>query len=331
MYETKKIRNQILEGDVLKNLKKLPDNYFHTVVTSPPYFHLRDYHSNEQIGLERSPNEYLEKIVEVFQEVKRVLRPEGTLWIIIGDSYSYTNWKEEETGNYPIRIHNLKRKDLIGIPWRVAFALQDSGWYLRQDVLWEKPNAKPESVKDRCTRSHEYIFQFSKTPNYFYNSEAISEPALSLIPGHKSFRRSAVDVRNYGRVAYLTKRGKSARTIRERKNKRSVWKITTRASKTSHAATFPKELVETCVKASTSRIGVCCVCGSQVKENLSCGHDSILERPKVLDPFSGSGTTAVVSLNLNCEYTGIELNPVYVRESRIRIEEESNLFSVQIE
>ncbi|MCG6170257.1 DNA-methyltransferase [Leptospira sanjuanensis] len=323
------LRNSILIGDAFETLKKIPENYFHSVVTSPPYFRLRDYGHKNQIGIENSPNEYLERLVRIFIEVRRVLRPDGSLWIVIGDTYSKENWKEKENPPFPVRIKELKKKDLIGIPWRLAIALQDSGWYLRQDIIWNKPNSQPSSVKDRCAVSHEYLFHFTKSDKYYYDAPAISEPSVSLIPGHKSFRPKAVSIFNNGREVYYGKRGKTARTIRERKNKRTVWTVTTKPSKTSHTATFPPELIEDCIKSTTSRIGVCETCGIQIREfdspPCSCIQN---KRPaSVLDPFLGSGTTALVALKFGCEFTGIELSQKYANEAKERIKKEETLFT----
>lgn len=306
--------NQILTGCAYEKLQELPNKYFHTVVTSPPYFQLRDYNHSKQIGTESSYKEYIRKLVLVFREVQRVLRDDGTLWIVIGDTYNNQAMKERLPGE-------LKRKDLIGIPWRLAFALQEDGWYLRQDIIWNKPNTTPQSVKDRCTTAHEYIFLLSKSQKYFYDAEAISEPTLSLIPGHKSFRPRAVEIFQNGRTVFHGKRGQTARTIRERKNKRSVWTVTTKPSKTSHSATFPKDLIEDCIKAGTSKFGVCSECGEPYrKENQnSCEHSLSSVPARVLDPFFGSGTTGEVALELGREYTGIELNETHAIEAEERL------------
>ncbi|MCG6195635.1 site-specific DNA-methyltransferase [Leptospira sp. FAT2] len=308
--------NQILIGCAFEKLQELPDKHFHTVVCSPPYFNLRDYSNVKQIGHEKTYQEYIRKLVLTFKEVHRVLRDDGTLWIVIGDTYNNQSKKDKLTGE-------LKRKDLIGIPWRLAFALQEDGWYLRQDIIWNKPNPTPQSVRDRCTTSHEYIFLLSKNPIYYFDAEAISEPTLSLIPGHKSFRPRAVEIFNNGRTEFYGKRGKTARTIKERKNKRSVWTVTTKPSKTSHTATFPKDLIEDCIKAGTSKYGVCSECGSSFlsKDQSSCEHKKGPVPARVLDPFFGSGTTGEVALKLGREYTGIELNETYAKEATERLSE----------
>tara|TARA_Y100000592_G_C5397616_1_gene281452 strand:+ start:55 stop:885 length:831 start_codon:yes stop_codon:yes gene_type:complete len=217
-------------GDCRHVLKKLPSNHFHTCVTSPPYWGLRDYGSDCQLGLEETPKQFVDNLVEVFREVKRVLRDDGTLWINLGDSYNTTQagnktWgdgvganKHYQMGVIPKKRKvekNLKPKDLVGIPWKVAFALQEDGWYLRQDIIWHKPNPMPESVKDRCTKAHEYIFLLSKSKNYYFDKKSIYE----------------------------------------NKNKRSVWTITTKPYKEAHFATYPPDLIEPCILAGCPENG----------------------------------------------------------------------------
>lgn len=262
---------KIIIGDCREVLKTLPEKSVHCCVTSPPYYGLRDYGVEGQIGLEQSPEEYVNELVGVFREVKRVLRDDGTLWLNLGDSYAgsgkgigsdhgkavftdenirKTNWKN--TG--------LKPKDLIGIPWRVAFALQADGWYLRQDIIWQKFNPMPESVRDRCTKAHEYIFLLSKSGKYYFDNEAIKEQAVSTHPSGNGFKRSA-------RVSYQnpdgTPRGNdNLWEVREKRNKRSVWQVNTKPYKGAHFATFPPKLIEPCILAGTSEKGVCSECGS---------------------------------------------------------------------
>jgi site-specific DNA-methyltransferase (adenine-specific) len=216
----------VIEGDVHFALSRLPNDSIQCVVTSPPYWGLRDYGIPGQIGLEPTLSGFIQALTSVFAEVKRVLKPDGILWLNIGDGYTSGNrgWRAPDKKNpnraMSVRPENppgLKDKDLMGIPWRLAFALQDSGWYLRSDIVWNKPNAMPESVKDRPTRSHEYIFMFTKSQNYRYNSEAVQEPAAA---GHS-------------------------------RNRRSVWNINTNNSGSSHIAAFPQALVEPCLLAST--------------------------------------------------------------------------------
>jgi len=309
------MRPEVLEGDVRKVLKTLDDESVQCVVTSPPYWGLRDYGVDDQLGLEKTPEEYVENMVGVFQEVKRVLRKDGTVWLNLGDSYASARGRyssspqtiaggkshdEPMDGKRPDLIHHpvFKDKDLIGIPWRVALALQADGWYIRSDIIWNKPNPMPESVRDRPTKSHEYIFLLTKSAKYYYDYEAIKEPHKA-----ESFKRY-----NYG--FNDTKKRKALRqtgmvnhellTVNESsgRNKRSVWKITTKPYKEAHFATFPEELPETCIKAGTKRGDV------------------------VLDIFAGSGTTLRVASELGRKGIGIELNPEYIKilKKRCKIE-----------
>ena len=262
---------------------------------------------DKQIGLEETPEEYVEKLVAVFHEVKRVLKDDGTLWLNLGDSYNVSSSnvshggpkQQTNKGSFAGNIQRkyseyCKPKDLIGIPWMVAFALRADGWYLRQDIIWRKPNPMPESVKDRCTKSHEYIFLMSKKPTYYFDNEAIQEPAVC-----------AEDKRGgCGRIPYDGKRinGKDTLAqqsfvlITEKRNKRDVWDITTKAVKEAHFATYPEELVRPCILAG------CPIGGT------------------VLDPFFGSGTTGRVAESLNREYIGIELNPEYIEIEHRRLD-----------
>jgi DNA modification methylase len=263
---------QILVGDAVSRLRELADESIQTCVTSPPYWGLRDYGRNEQLGVEKTPEKFVENLCKVFDEVYRVLANDGTLWVNLGDSYN--------------------NKSLAGIPWRFAFALQERGWYLRQDIIWSKPNPMPESVTDRCTKSHEYIFLLTKNAKYYFDNEAIKEPSVTVD-----------DKRNgNGRHTYEGKRAEndglvqqSFVTINETKNKRSVWTVTTRAYKGAHFAVYPTELITPCVLAG-SRVG-----------------------DTVLDPFSGSGTTGEVALLNGRNYIGVELNLEYARLSEQRI------------
>ena len=281
-----------------------------TCVTSPPYFGLRDYGHEGQIGLEQTPEEYIAAMVEVFRCVKDVLADDGTLWLNIGDSYARQggkhsdqprNWdgREKDPGAMHATRHidNLgdqyKPKDLIGIPWMLAFALRADGWYLRQDIIWHKPNPMPESVRDRCTKSHEYIFLLSKSERYFFDSEAMKEPAVSEKPaGNKTHKYVGT-----GDPKNATKEGlvKLAGVEWEKRNRRSVWTVATRPYKGAHFATFPPALIEPCILAG-SRPG-----------------------DIVLDPFMGSGTTAQVALQHGRHYLGCELNPEYCPLQQERI------------
>lgn len=271
---------------------------------------------DKQIGLEETPEEYVQKLVEVFREVKRVLKDDGTLWLNIGDSYwgsgsrgfdftdKFTEASEIQKGskgttnlsNVPKLVGNykdIKNKDLIGIPWMTAFALRADGWYLRQDIIWHKPNPMPESVKDRCTKSHEYIFLLSKKPHYYFDYEAIQEPATTVIGEDAEIRFGG---NKYGdnEDSHFQIYSGNVYEPSDVRNKRDVWDVATKAVKEAHFATYPEELVEPCVRAG-SRVGGI-----------------------VLDPFFGSGTTGKVAAQLNREYIGIDLNPEYIEIAKKR-------------
>ena len=301
--------DRIYQGDVLDVLKTWPDNFVNCCVTSPPYWGLRDYGVRGQLGLEKTPQEYVEKMVTVFREVRRVLRDDGTLWLNLGDSYNAagrighgtregfkqnTNRASANRQDSPRPSDaGLKEKDLVGIPWRVAFALQADGWYLRQDIIWSKPNPMPESVTDRCTKAHEYIFMLSKNARYYYNADAIKEPQVTPAGcksaqtfGAKNGKAEAV----YGAKVSGDKWKPSGL-----RNKRSVWTVTTKPFKGAHFATFPQDLIEPCVLAGAPTGGI------------------------VLDPFMGAGTTAVVASKLGRIYIGCELNPEYIQIAHRRL------------
>ena len=258
----------------------------HTCVTSPPYYNLRDYAVQGQIGMERTPEEYIEKLVQVFQEVRRVLRSDGTLWVVISDTYASRPSVE------------CKPRDLLAIPWRLALALRADGWYLRQDIIWHKPNAMPESVRDRCTKSHEYIFLLSKSERYRFDCDAIREPFLtadrkgdrrSYRPGcASSFDLNAGHQAQKGNFAGLPLNPKG-------RGKRDVWSISTSSFKGAHFAVFPEKLVEPCILAGCPKGGI------------------------VLDPFAGSGTTGVAARRLERDFIGVELNPEYRSMAMMRI------------
>ena len=261
-----------LLGDCREALKGVDDGIVQTCITSPPYFGLRDYGHGDQIGLEETPEAFVAGLVDVFREVKRVLRDDGTLWLNLGDSYS---------GD----------KNLIGIPWKVAFALQADGWYLRQDIIWHKPNPMPESVTDRCTKSHEYIFLLSKSQKYFYDHEAIKEPGQDW--GTRDRKKGSAFVDSTpGRSPQSG--GKNC-DFSEGRNKRSVWTVTTKPYKEAHFATYPPALITPCVLAG-SRPG-----------------------DIVLDPFTGAGTTALVAKENSRRFIGCELNPEYLEIAKNRI------------
>lgn len=268
-------------------------------MTSPPYYGLRNYGEAGQIGLEETPEEYTWRLVEVFREVRRVLKDDGTLWLNIGDSYAGKAAAGE-----------VKRKDLNGIPWLLAFALRSDGWHLRADIIWHKPNTMPESAKDRPTRAHEYIFLLSKSPDYFYNAEAIKEPAAGFPGSENPNARRRGNTKTFrGGNAYThdqaaensasVERDSHGLTPNEtgKRNRRTVWTIATRPYKGAHFATFPEELVRPCVLAG-SRPG-----------------------DTILDPFCGSGTTGAVAIQEGRDFIGIDINPEYCTMSEQRIKE----------
>jgi site-specific DNA-methyltransferase (cytosine-N4-specific) len=341
---------RLLIGDCRERLKGLPSKSVHICVTSPPYFGLRDYGQADQIGLEPTPDEFVAALVEVFREVRRVLRDDGTLWLNLGDSYAgggggnYGNKIAPDHGQHQTNVRNrpdwlnrvgLKPKDLIGIPWRVAFALQADGWFLRQDIIWHKPNPMPESVRDRCTKAHEYVFLLSKGPRYHFDAEAIQEPRTQLedangfrggaytggeidnstlgkrrTPGNK--RHKAAAAYDAGDEKHRTKSGLVAYCEREReadpndlgtRNKRSVWTVGSEPFKEAHFATYPPALIEPCILAGCPKGGT------------------------VLDPFGGAGTTGLVADRLQRDAVLIELNPEYAEIARKRLNADGGMFS----
>ena len=309
------MRPEVIQGDVREVLKTLDDESIQCVVTSPPYWGLRDYGVDDQLGLEETPEQYIDNMVEVFREVKRVLRKDGTVWLNLGDCYASTGgpikkggeWKDimgqskamENSSKYDSksrtieRYGGLKAKDLVGIPWRVALALQADGWYLRSDIIWNKPNPMPEAVKDRPTKSHEYIFLLTKSAKYYYDYEAIKEKGE-----YPAGTRAAKASDERSSMSFVNSRPPEYKIYDGTRNKRSVWKITTKPYKVAHFATFPEELPETCIKAGTQKGDV------------------------VLDIFAGSGTTLRVASKLGRKGIGIELNPEYIKilKKRCKIE-----------
>ncbi len=300
----------IYTGNCLDILPTLPAQSVHCVVTSPPYWGLRDYGHADQLGNERTPAEYVQRMVQVFREVWRVLQDDGTLWLNLGDSYGaaggdiFSGFNERYSGTGAggkqaaigknaaaaggrERSTGLRPKNLVGIPWRVAFALQDDGWYLRQDIIWHKPNPMPESVQDRCTKAHEYVFLLTKQPRYYYDMTAIQEAAVCGSNG-SSFV-SEYDIQTKPNL------GKGKREDSNVRNKRSVWTVATAPYQGAHFATMPPKLVEPCILAGCPVGGV------------------------VLDPFAGSGTTGAVATSLGRNFVGIELNPAYVELAEERI------------
>jgi DNA modification methylase len=285
--------NKIFFGDCVQSLKALPEKFVNTCVTSPPYFGLRDYGHEGQIGLESTPAEYISKMVEVFREVRRVLRDDGTLWLNIGDSYSdsgiVNTGKREGKGKAETRIRpkqcGLKPKDLIGIPWMLAFALRTDGWWLRQDIIWHKPNPMPESVTDRCTKAHEYLFLLSKSERYYFDHELIKEPVAESTKSR--LQQDVAGQEGSTRVPGKTNGNMKAVGNAETRNRRDVWTVSTKPYKGAHFATFPPDLITPCVLAGCPPEGI------------------------VLDPFMGSGTTAMVAMTHGRRYVGCELNPAY--------------------
>jgi len=342
---------QILVGDCRDILKTLPDESVHCCVTSPPYWGLRDYGVAGQIGLEATFEGFIAEMVDVFRQVRRVLRADGTCWMNLGDSYNTgttSGRKPTQAGKHgywenPSIAHRinanafgLKPKDLVGIPWRVAFALQGDGWYLRQDIIWSKPNPMPESVTDRCTKSHEYIFLLSKGQRYFYDQDSIAEPIAAAsvarlaqdvenqrgsdrVPGKTNGAMKAVGKGNAktfrGGGAYTQGQSRENSSDADRdshgnkpnetglRNRRSVWTITTQGFSEAHFATFPPALIEPCILAGCPQGGV------------------------VLDPFGGAGTTGLVADNLRRNAILIELNPEYAAMADRRISHAAGLFA----
>ena len=292
------MRNTILYGDCRDTLKQF-DEQARTCVTSPPYYGLRDYGGEEnQIGQEKTPEEFIDQLVSVFKEVRNVLTDDGTLWVNLGDSYY--NYRPGKGQSYPKqsvsktnqdlptqcnkrgnKLEGLKEKDLIGIPWMFAFAMRSDGWYLRQDIIWHKPNPMPESVKDRCTKSHEYIFLLSKNKKYYYDNEAIKEPVKQ-----DWGTRNRTNGKYHNSGSGLSPHSGLTKSY-DRKNKRDVWSITNKPYKGSHFAVFPPDLITPCILAGSEKGDI------------------------VLDPFMGSGTTAMVAKQLGRDYIGCELHEEY--------------------
>lgn len=276
----------IYHGDCIEVLKALPAASVNCCVTSPPYFRLRDYGVDGQIGHEKTHQEYVGKMVSVFREVRRVLKDDGTLWLNLGDSYSTPS-------------SGLKPKNLMGIPWRVAFALQDDGWYLRQDIIWQKPNLMPENIRDRCSKSHEYIFLMSKNPKYYFDQASIREPSVDPEGSRKRYMSAFGGAKSRAPVGTsgIDTRTKPVgmRQFDGMRNKRTVWTVKTKPYKGAHFATFPPDLIEPCVLAG-------CPAGGTV-----------------LDPFYGAGTTGVVAKKHGRHCIGIEINADYIAIAEKRI------------
>jgi len=317
----------IIVGDALDRLKILPDESVHCCVTSPPYYGMRNYKCIGQIGLESSPDKYIKSLVGIFREVLRVLRRDGTLWLNLGDSYV--------------------AKDLQGIPWRVALALREDGWYLRSEIIWHKPNPMPESVTDRPTSAHEKIFLLAKSPGYYYDAEAIKELAVMTpqrrgqIGGKGNPDRALGD---NGNPSCRSLRGDVAVDGDGTRNRRNVWTVATQPFHGSHFATFPPKLIEPCILAGTSEHGVCGTCGAPWVRSQkgtakvcwshewrttgwqpSCTCDAVTISATVLDPFGGAGTTALVANRLGRDAVLVELNPEYVRMTVRRLNKDGQM------
>ncbi|VVO23553.1 hypothetical protein PS834_04420 [Pseudomonas fluorescens] len=334
-------QHRVLIGDCIESMRTLQDQSVNTCVTSPPYYSLRDYGMTGQIGLEETPAEFVGRLVEVFREVRRVLRNDGTVWVNMGDTYASIaggyapggsagkhDMVSQATRGAVLRGKRrsppigLKQKDLMGIPWRLAFALQDDGWYLRQDIIWHKPNPMPESTRDRCTKSHEYLFLLSKSPRYYYDQDAIKEPVAfssikrlaqdleqqrgsDRVPGKSNGPMKAVRSKRDDSKREQAIPGQSLGTHRpdreesawplDTRNKRSVWTVPTQGFKGAHFATFPPDLIRPCILAGAPLGGV------------------------VLDPFGGAGTTAVVAMQEGRKSILCELNPEYAAMAEHRI------------
>lgn len=334
---------RIIIGDAREQLKLLPSNSVHCVVTSPPYWGLRDYGVDGQIGQEDNFEEWLQIMVDLFDQVKRVLRDDGVAWVNLGDCYANDGkWGGATGGKHTKYLHGgetrigrekrrtgLKPKDLVGMPWRFAFAARDAGWWLRQDIIWSKPNPMPENIGDRCTKAHEYIFLLSKSARYFYDAEAIKEPASentnARVPGNKThkgttaYEAGATEHRTKGGLVEYSHRKQAAAAsgiknngsfapaisgaVLEKRNKRSVWTVGSEPFSESHFATFPPALIEPCILAGCPEGGV------------------------VLDPFGGAGTTGLVADRLQRNAILIEINPEYAAMARRRIDGDAPLFA----
>jgi DNA modification methylase len=311
---------KILVGDAIEMLSTLPAESVDCVVTSPPYWGLRDYGMASQLGMEATPEQYVGNMRMIFEQVSRVLKKNGTLWLNLGDSYARAGGTTDKTYDkrsmalahqHQRQRRNckppakLKAKDLVGIPWRVAFALQADGWYLRQDIIWQKNNPMPESVRDRCTKAHEYIFLMTKSGRYYFDVDAIKEAAKYAGPNGaiksphgQGFTRSGNRYRKQRPNSESLNIGRQAGSVPWEGNtrqKRSVWTVSTKPFKGAHFATFPEKLIEPCILAG------CPIGGT------------------VLDPFFGAGTVGLVAKKHGRKFIGIEINPAYAKLAKDRI------------
>lgn len=343
--------NKIYLGDSLTTLKTLPDGFVNCCITSPPYWGLRDYGKDGQIGLEATPDEYVSKLVELFREVRRVLKDDGVLWLNLGDSYSGSNGNGSVAQtfgqdkfvkfNSPTgKVQGLKPKDLVGIPWMVAFALRADGWYLRQDIIWHKPNPMPESVTDRCTKSHEYIFLMSKSPQYYFNNEAIKEKAIYGMNGEDKRPSGVVRDREYdydskqkamGRHKNLQYKGQSNHTMHVKRDKRAgEGRIAYGGKRNGEEGQGQESFVSIPEYRNKRDVWTVTTKPCSLAHFATFPEDLILpmvlagcpEGGIILDPFMGAGTTALVAKKNGCNYVGCELNPAYIEIAEKRIAQE---------
>lgn len=320
-------KTQILPGDCIQSLKSLPDASVNCCVTSPPYFGLRDYGCDEQIGLEETPESFIARLVEVFREVKRVLKDDGTCWVNMGDSYAGSGKGRNPDGTVHVSAlfakqgssagtvmgnvksgivpNGCKPKDLIGIPWMLAFALRADGWYLRQDIIWHKPNPMPESVTDRCTKAHEYIFLLSKSRQYYFDCDSIRTPLKETTKKRveSGWNCERSNISSDGNQGIKVEKMGTRFAPEKGANKRSVWTINTHSYKEAHFATYPPELIKPCITAGCPEGGT------------------------VIDPFGGSGTTAQVAMENGRNAILCELNPEYIKIIEKRLNSVDPLFN----
>ena len=319
----KENENKIICGDALETLKNFPDESIHCCITSPPYYGLRDYHKKEQIGREKTVEEYLDRLVAVFREVRRVLKKDGTCFVVIGDSYAgsgggkvqymdpkYPKGRNGQNPSITQKVLGYKSKDLMGIPWRLALLLREDGWYLRSDIIWHKENAMPEACRDRPTRSYEHVFLLTKSPRYYYDYEQMAEPMKEV--SKKRYIRGRSEDNKYLKedagisVQKINKARKYGQykgdNIPQFRNKRDIWTINTVSFRGNHYAAFPPKLAEICMIAGCPKGGI------------------------ILDPFLGSGTVGFVALIQDRKYIGIELNEEYCKLAKKRIESEVKQF-----
>lgn len=324
--KTNKLAHGVIHtGDALKTLQQLPGESIHCCVTSPPYWGLRDYGVPGQIGLEQTVEDHIAALVQIFREVRRVLRKDGTLWVNYGDTYLCNQGRRRPEEDHRVAVQRpvwAKPKDLLGLPWRLAFALQADGWYLRSDVIWHKPNCMPESVTDRPVRAHEYLFLLARSDRYYYDQEAVREPTAAACGlGHVQSQKALSWARivhepERPRQQYAQHRITKRHSVRpsvdthgggqgngyisynsSKRNKRDVWSVPTQGFPFAHFATFPPELIRPCIRAGAPKAGT------------------------VLDPFLGSGTTSVVAIEEERRFVGVELNPDYVALAQRRIQD----------